>query len=241
MARPKQQRWLDVDDAIGHACGQLMYWGYPGAQVFEAVAAEADRLFNRGAGHERVRQIYRRWAKEARTVGYREPGAFTKDSRAASRPQGPIDALAAQLLREYRPRSLQRRARLREALARAEVRAGQIDECSQPSAPNALDDPRWFAVGAGTHPEDMNDVQRAAFEALPRHLQEEYRKLVAEDARRCEKDEADTRARWEQFKPLVDAAFAEVDKEIADGVYAPPGVGRDLDVTPIRGRRQRRK
>lgn len=241
MTRPKSSRWIDADEAIGHACAQLMHWGYPGHQVFSAVSAAADRAFGRSVGPERVRQVYRYWAEQARPLGYPDPGAFTKASRAKHQPGEPIQTLAERLLCEHRPGALEKRARQREMLAEIERRAGQVNDRQTPPRPNPLDDPRWFAVGAGTHPDDMNAEQRAAFEALPPEAQAKYLALIKEDATDAEKDEGKTRERWEQFGPHVDAAFELLRAELTDGVYAPPGVGGDLDTTPIRGRRRRKR
>jgi len=240
MARPKSNRWIDADEAIGHACAQLMHWGYPGHQVFASVAAAADRVFGRGVGPERVRQIYRQWAEQARRLGYLDPGTATKKSRALHQPAGAIETLVERLLRGHRPGSLEKRARQREKLAEIERRAGQVEDYQTPPPPNPLDDPRWSAVGAGTHPDDMSADQRAAFEALPRHVKEEYRALIEKDARQCEKDQADTQERWEMHRPRIDAAFERLGAEIADGAYAPPGTGHRLDSTPVRGRRRRK-
>lgn len=234
MARPKSNRWVDADEAIGHACAQLMHWGLSGPQVFATIAAAADRVFGRRVGPDRVKQIYRRWTGQARPLGYRDPGAFTKASRVRHGPQGPIETLAERLLREHRPGSLQKRVRMRQKLAEAERRVGQFDSSGPSPGPDPLDEPRWFAVGAGTHPDDMSDAQRAAFEALPRHVQEEYRALIDKDARQCKKEEADSR-HLQGLGPLVKAAFEPFYKEVADGVYAPPGMLDDLERTPKRG------
>lgn len=241
MARPKSGHWIDADEAIGHACAQLMHWGCAGHQVFSAVAAAADHVFGRGVGPERVRQIYKHWTQRARSLGYRASGAFTKASRAQTRPQEPIATLAERLLRAHRPGSLEKRARQRELLAEIEHRASQISDPQPPAQPDPLDDPRWFAVGGGVHPDDMNAEQRAAFEALSPALRAEYRALVEKDAADAKKDARATRERWEQYERRIDASFESLRAVIRDGAYAPPGVVDDHVATPVRGSRQRRK
>lgn len=199
MARPKSNRWAGADEAIGHACAQLLHWGLPRVEVFATVSGVAGRVFGRRIGAERVRQVYRTWALQARGLGYRNPSGITKESRSMRRPPEPIDALAERLLRDHRPGSLQQLARQRDALADAERVAGQIGLPVSAPGPDPLDDPKWIGCGGGTHPDDMSDAQRAAFEALTPHEREYYRVLVERDGRAFEAFTAHERGHYRKL------------------------------------------
>lgn len=241
MARPKSDRWVGADEAIGHACAQLLHWGLPGVEVFATVAEVAGRVFGRRIGAERVRQVYRSWALQARALGYRAPSGITKESRSLQCPPEPIDAMAERLLRDHRPGSLQQLARQRGALADVERVAGQVDLTVPVPGGDPLDDPKWIGCGGGTHPDDMSDAQRAAFEALTAHEREHYRALVERDARACAADDEATRKRWAQYAPLVDAAFDRLDEMFDKRFYAPPGTAVGGTPTPVRGKARRKK
>lgn len=214
-----------------------MHWGYSArSQTYPAVAAAAKRVFSRVVSPERVKQIYEVWVRRAVRVGYREPGAFTKASRAKHRPEGTIKAQADQLLREYRPGSLERRAQSIGAV-RETLRRDQLANTRSHPEPDPLDDPRWFNVGGGVHPDGMNAQQRAAFDALPARVQGEYRKLVDLDEQRVEKEDDETREQLEQWRPYILEPLDAVDRISREhGLYRLPGLGVRYVRNEVRGK-----
>lgn len=236
--RPPSSRWRDADEAIGHACAQLMHWGYSArSQAYPAVASAAERVFGRMVSAERVKQLYELWKWCAAEFGYREPGAFTKASRVKHRPEGMIQAQAEELLRGHRPGSLARLAQIRAGVQKSLEHDRQANTPARDRMPDELDDPRWFAVGGGVHPDDMNAQQRAAFDALAPHLQPDYRKFVESDAQRAETDERETREHWLQWKPYVLGPLDAVEELIREhGLYRLPGFGVRYVVNKARGK-----
>ena len=111
-----------------------------------------------------------------------------------------------------------------------------------PHEPDALDDPKWFDVGGGTHPDDMNAQQRVAFDALPPQVQSEYLMLLESDARRVEKDNAETRERWTQWGGHILRPLDAVDRIVREhGFYPLPGLGVRYVCNEVRGKVRRKK
>lgn len=126
--RPRQPESAATDEAIGHACAQLMHWGWPGrGAVFNAVARAALTVFGRRLGAERVKQLYDAWVSEARPLGYTDPGRITKARRVAQRPAGPIDDHALKLLREHRAGGLAQLRKRTELLKSFSERASMAE------------------------------------------------------------------------------------------------------------------
>lgn len=242
--RPRQQESAATDEAIGHTCAQLMHWGWPGrGAVFNAVARAALIVFGRKLGAERVKQLHDSWVREARPLGYMDPGRIAKARRVAQRPAGPIDDHASKLLREHRAGGLAQLRKRRELLKGFSERASMAELGTVLwTGPDPLDDPKWRAVGGGVHPDDMNVEQRAAFDALSPADKARYQSLVDEDVRansRIEAERDEQLARWREYEDFASKPLTEIRGLVGeDGyLYVLPGfLDRGVPTLRRRGR-----